>query len=102
MGARTVTTREFICNHCNEGDVFDNDGRAGMAGWALLTVNGKEFALCPEHYTELKSFLNVDGFGPPLGSVGSVDTTQPEPEPPPDLLPPGITIAPPTRKGLFR
>lgn len=69
MSVRTITTREFICNHCGAREEFDHDAAAGRAGWALLTVNNKDFALCPEHYPELKAFLNVDSFGPPLGSV---------------------------------
>lgn len=81
MSARTVTTREFVCDHCGEGDVFDHDGDAGRAGWGLLSVNGKGFALCPTHYPELKEFLHVDSFGPPLGSV------QPEPTMPPPFAP---------------
>jgi hypothetical protein len=94
MGARTVTTREFICNHCNEGDVFDHDADAGKAGWALLIVNGKEFALCAEHYDELKRFLNVDTLGsignePGYGAVMRGDGT-------PDL---SLT---PTRPGVLR
>lgn len=62
MGASTITTREFVCDNCGEGDVFPHDGEAGRAGWALLTVNGKEFALCPTHYQQLKDLLMVEGF----------------------------------------
>lgn len=69
MTARTITTREFVCDHCGEREEFDHDAAAGRAGWAILTVNNKDFALCPEHYPELKVFLHVDSFGPPLGSV---------------------------------
>lgn len=81
MGARTVTTREFTCNHCGVVAVFDHDADAGKAGWAVLSVNVKEFALCANHYDELKRFLNVDTLGAIPGSIegGLVTGVQGEP-----------------------
>jgi len=40
MGVKTVTTREFICDYCGEGDVFTNDGAAGQAGWVMAAGLG--------------------------------------------------------------
>jgi len=60
MGAETITTRRYLCNTCGKTNLYDNDCDAGKAGWALLDVNGNQYALCREHYDELKAFLNVD------------------------------------------
>jgi hypothetical protein len=73
MAAKTVTTREFVCDRCGDGEAYANDADAGQAGWALLNINGRVFALCAEHYDELKRFLNVDTLGGPPNTV----TTEP-------------------------
>lgn len=50
----------FVCDHCGLDQTFDSDIAAGACGWALVTVNDKEFALCLEHKTELYTFLRTD------------------------------------------
>lgn len=94
MTARTVTTREFVCDNCGDGEIFDHDADAGRAGWALVTVNGKEFALCPQHYQQLKDLLHVNSFGPPLGSVKTRDAGALAPDLFAPQLPPRINYPP--------
>lgn len=84
MPAKTVTTREFVCDNCGEGDVFDHDADAGRAGWALVNVNGKQFALCPEHHQELKDLLMVSTRSLHRGRPNVMTRVPPQPTAPPE------------------
>ena len=60
MSAKTITTRIFVCDHCGAQETFEYDCDAGRAGWALLNINGKEYAVCRDDYLFLKLFLNIN------------------------------------------
>ena len=57
MTVKTVETREFDCDRCAAADVFRDDAAAAMRGWTILSVNGREFVLCPIDRERLDRFL---------------------------------------------
>lgn len=63
MSAETISKRRFVCDHCGADETYSTDSAAGYHGWALINVNGKEFALCNPHKAELYAFLRNDVAG---------------------------------------
>lgn len=62
----TVTSRDFRCDFiggehdhggCVVSGTYKSDAEAGMAGWGIVTLNGREYALCRAHKIEIENQL---------------------------------------------
>lgn len=60
MAVKDVRFRAYRCDYrgCSVADRFEEDVDAGKAGWAVLAMRGRKYALCDEHKIAIETQLS--------------------------------------------